>query len=304
MSEHVAPETSPSPSLPRRYRLSPDQPFDLDPTLSCGQVFRWQREQGTWYGTIDDQPVAVRQSGSLLSYTGCTEASLVRYFALDIDLGTVLRTAGDDPYLEAAVHRHRGLRIVRQDPWECLVSYLCAQNTSIPHIRRMLRNLCARAGEGAGGPAGTAHTFPAAEEVASLPPEEKKACAFGYRAGYIHRTAEAVAADTGWDERIREMDYEEARREIMRFPGVGPKVADCILLFGFEMYESFPVDVWVRAIVRTCYGVGSAAKSLTPKEYEAIRRFGMSNFGPYAGYAQEYLFADREQIVRLKRNDH
>ena len=255
MSEHVAPEASPVPSLPLKYRLSPDQPFDLDPTLSCGQVFRWHRENGIWHGTIENRPVAVRQSGSLLSYTGCTEASLLHYFALDIDLGAVLRTAGTDPYLAAAVSRHRGLRIVRQDPWECLVSYLCAQNTSIPHIQRMLRNLCARSGEEVRGPAGAAYAFPEAAAVVSLPPEEKKACAFGYRAGYIHRTAEVVAEDPDWDQRIREMDYEDARREILRFPGVGPKVADCILLFGFEMYESFPVDVWVRAIMQTCQGV-------------------------------------------------
>ncbi len=303
MSEHVVAEADLSPHLPLSYRLSPDQPFDLNPTLSCGQVFRWHCENGIWHGTIENEPVAVRQEGPLLTYTGCSEASLIRYFALDIDLENVLRTTGEDPYLAAAVRRHRGLRIVRQDPWECLVSYLCAQNTSIPHIQRMLHNLCARTGDELRGSAGTAHSFPDAGAVASLPLEEKKACAFGYRAGYIHRTAEAVTVDAYWDERIREMDYEDARREIMRFPGVGPKVADCILLFGFEMYESFPVDVWVRAIVQTCYGVGSSAKNLTPKEYEAIRQFGRRHFGCHAGYAQEYLFADRDYLIRLKRDD-
>lgn len=303
MSEHVVSEADLRPHLSLSYRLSPEQPFDLNPTLSCGQVFRWQCINGIWHGAIDDNPVAVRQEGSLLTYTGCSEASLVRYFALDIDLENILRTIGEDPYLAAAVRRHGGLRIVRQDPWQCLVSYLCAQNTSIPHIQRMLHNLCARAGEELHGPAGTVHSFPDAGAVASLPLEDKRACAFGYRAGYIHRTAEAVNVDAGWDERIRELDYEDARQEIMRFPGVGPKVADCILLFGFGMYESFPVDVWVRTIVQTCYGVGSPAKTLTPKEYDVIRRFGRRHFGRYAGYAQEYLFADRDHLVRLKRND-
>ena len=237
MSEHVAPEVSSQSSHSSNYRLSPDQPFDLDPTLSCGQVFRWERSGNTWYGTIDDQPVAIRQSGTLLTYSGCSEASLIRYFGLDVDLKAVLRSAGDDQHLEAAARRHRGLRIIRQDPWECLVSYLCAQNTSIPHIRRMLWNLCVRTGEEVCGPAGTGYAFPRADAVAALPAEEKKACAFGYRAGYIHRTAEAVAEDADWAGRIREMEYEDARREMMRFPGVGPKVADCILLFGFERYE-------------------------------------------------------------------
>ncbi|MBT8508120.1 hypothetical protein AZH53_06835 [Methanomicrobiaceae archaeon CYW5] len=301
MSEHVVPEISCLPSTSPTYRLSPDQPFDLDPTLSCGQVFRWERSGSTWYGAIDNKPVVIRQSGTLLTYAGCSEAALIRYFGLDVDLEAVLRSAGDDGYLEAAARRHRGLRIIRQDPWECLVSYLCAQNTSIPHIQRMLRNLCSRAGEEVCGPAGTGHAFPAAEVVAALPAEEKKACAFGYRAGYIHRTAEAVAVDAQWSERIREMEYEDARREMMRFPGVGPKVADCILLFGFQRYESFPVDVWVRSIMHTCYGVGSQARTLTPKEYETIRRFGQRYFGLYAGYAQEYLFADREHLIRVNR---
>ncbi|WP_245618584.1 hypothetical protein [Methanogenium cariaci] len=163
----------------------------------------------------------------------------------------------------------------------------------------MIENLCHAAGRPIKAPDNTIrYAFPTPEALATLSLEEIRGCSLGYRAPYIHKTTAAIAADPpGWAERIRKLPFEEARRALQAYPGIGPKVADCVLLFGFQKYESFPVDVWIRMIMHRLYGIGNPEKSLTPAEYERIRRFAQEHFGPYAGYAQEYLFAVRESYA-------
>lgn len=276
----------------------PASPFSLDATLSCGQLFRWKKREDIWQGVVDGRFITIRQDEHTLSYTGCSEAFLVYYLHLDCSYETMVSGFCCDPHISDAVRQTRGLRIVRQDPWECLISYICAQNANIPFITRMIENMCRRAGRPLTAPDGTRHyAFPTPESLSLLTLEEKRGCTLGYRAPYIHTTAAAIADDPGWADRIREMPYDEARRALMVYSGIGPKVADCVLLFGFQKYESFPVDTWIRMIMHRLYGIGNPDKSLTPAEYERIRRFAQVHFGPYAGYAQEYLFAIRESYA-------
>lgn len=273
----------------------PECSLNLDATLSCGQLFRWKKRGDTWQGVADGRFITIRQDGNALSYAGCSESFLISYLHLDGAHDAIVSGFSCDPHIVDAVRCTGGLRIVRQDPWECLISYICAQNANIPFITRMIENMCRAAGTPITAPDGTIHyAFPTPEALSLLTLEEKRGCTLGYRAPYIHKTAATVAADPGWADRIREMSFEEARQALMVYPGIGPKVADCVLLFGFQKYESFPVDTWMRMIMHRLYGVGCPEKSLTPAEYERIRRFAQEHFGPYAGYAQEYLFAVRE----------
>ena len=273
----------------------PACPFNLDATLSCGQLFRWKKQGDTWRGVVDGRFITIRQDENTLSYTGCSEAFLAYYLHLDCSYEMIVSGFSCDAHIKDAVRCTGGLRIVRQDPWECLISYICAQNANIPFITRMIENMCRAAGTPVTAPDGTIHyAFPTPEALSTLTLEEKRGCTLGYRASYIHKTAAAIAADPGWADRIREMPFEEARRALMAYPGIGPKVADCVLLFGFQKYESFPVDVWIRMIMHRLYGIGNPDASLTMAEYECIRRFAQEHYGPYAGYAQEYLFAARE----------
>ncbi|WFN33656.1 DNA lyase [Methanogenium sp. S4BF] len=282
-------------AVPPAGLYEPVYPLNLDATLSCGQLFRWKKVGDTWQGVADGRVITIRQEGNLLWYTGCSEAFLISYLHLDSDHDAIVSGFCCDSHITAAVCRTGGLRIVRQDPWECLISYLCAQNANIPFITRMIENLCRAAGEPIPAADGTVwYAFPTPAALSALTLEEKRGCTLGYRAPYIHKTAAAIAADPGWADRIREMPFEEARRALMAYPGIGPKVADCVLLFGFQKYESFPVDVWMRMIMHRLYGIGNPDLSLTPAEYERIRRFAQEHFGPYAGYAQEFLFAVRE----------
>ncbi|MBN2734622.1 MAG: DNA lyase [Methanomicrobiaceae archaeon] len=279
--------------MSRIFLLDDNTPFSLSETLSCGQVFRWHEENGWWQGVCQGRLIRIRQIGNRLEYSGCDETFLVYYFHLDADLNSILDSVNKDEYINAAIEKHRGLRIIRQDPWECLLTYICAQNANIPFIERMLSNMSEMSGEVIKTESGTAHAYPTSEKLSLVCETDVSGCSTGYRSSYICSTAYEIFSDKMWADKIYKADYESARKEIMRYKGIGRKVADCILLFGFQKYESFPVDRWVDRIMHKYYGVGDSEKPLSGGEYEKIRKFGQEYFGRYAGYAQEYLFADR-----------
>jgi N-glycosylase/DNA lyase len=274
--------------------LDPDQPFDLDCTLSCGQLFRWQKQGDVWQGVVQGSIITIRQRGRRLSYSGAADAFLRTYFALDIDLDAILESVDRDPVIHDAVVKHRGLRIVKQDPWECLISYICAQNANIPRIQKMIETLSAQCGDGIDP---VTYAFPNPEALAMVSEPDLRRCGLGYRAPYIFETAKRVADDPGWGERISRLSFADARNALMAFRGVGPKVADCILLFSFGRYEAFPVDVWIRKVMYSHYLQNACRRdSLGCREYEFIAEFARRHFGRYAGYAQEYLYAAHRGI--------
>jgi len=276
------------------YILERDQPFDLDATLSCGQVFRWEKTGDLWTGVSAGRMIEIRQSGREIGYSGCDEDYLVNLFHLDFDLAGAIESFCTDGHIRRAVERNRGLRIMRQEPWECLLSYLCAQNTGIPNIRRMLDNMSAIHGERISSGDTKGYAFPSAGVLSRCCDSDLRNCSTGYRSKYICTTSGIAAENPDWAENIRSLDYPDARRAIMQFPGVGRKVADCVLLFGFQFYEAFPVDVWIRRIMNDLYGVGRPDGPLSERDYNSIADFGREHFGRYAGYAQEYLFAGRQ----------
>ncbi|MFA7562419.1 MAG: DNA glycosylase [Methanoculleus sp.] len=273
--------------------LRPDQPFDLDLTLSCGQAFRWERAGGWWQGVADGRAVRIRQDGSLLTFEGADEGFIRDYFRLDQDLPAVLASIDRDPAIGAAIRECRGLRLVRQDPWECLASYLCATNTNIPAVKRRVALMAERYGRAIDGPFSGTYTFPEPEALAGVSRTELWDCKLGYRTDYVCEAARFASEEPGWAKRIAALPFEEARRELMHLRGIGPKAADCVLLFAFGFFEAFPVDVWIRRIVGEIYLPGLTGKGCTPAEYERIRRFSRDHFGEYAGYAQEYLYCAR-----------
>jgi N-glycosylase/DNA lyase len=276
--------------------LSPDQPFSLDLTLGCGQVFRWDREpDGTWMGVVGDHVIRIRQDGRKLVYEGAPKQFIRDYFCLDMDLGPILASIDRDPFIHAAIENARGLRLIRQPAWECLVSYTIATNSNIPTIRRRIGEVARRFGREKVVEGRTFYLFPDPSSIACEGQDALSCCKLGYREPYVFRTACAIPDREAWKEAMRELPYEEARRELMLLPGIGPKAADCILLFAFQQYEAFPVDVWIRRIMQQQYLTGPGTeKALTHKEYDTIRHFARTHFGEYCGYAQECIFAGRE----------
>ena len=269
-----------------------DIPFQLDLTVSCGQAFRWQKQNGFWYAPVKDKVWKVRQEGEQLQYEGPAEEELVRYFGLDVPLNTILDEIDTDPLIHAAIETCRGLRIIRQDPWECLISYICATCANIPGITMRIENLSKSYGRRVEADGSVFYTFPKAERLAAEEICSVRACKVGYRDTYICTAAKTAAENPRWAEEIRSLPYLSAKEKLMTLPGVGPKVADCVLLFAFEKYEAFPIDVWIERILRTKY-LGGAQKL----SYNKAGTFARDHFGQYAGYAQEYLFGIREEIA-------
>ena len=281
--------------------LDATTPFSADATFSCGQCFRWKKTDGWWCGVAGGMAICLRQEGPVIWYEGCTETFLRHYLALDVSLPEIYTgiSGNGDEIIRRAILHHPGLRILRQDPWECLISFLCSQNTQIPNISRMIENLAAFAGDRRTDDSeDQTHAFPSPEQLAACSCDEIGACRTGYRAGYLQQAANYCAENPDWVDSICALPYQEARDELLKFHGVGRKVADCVLLFGFERYEAFPVDVWMKEIMQRCYGTGSTGKSLTPAAYDAVGNWARSYFGSYAGYAQEYLFASRNEICK------
>ncbi len=275
--------------------LRPNQPFDLDRTLSCGQAFRWEKVEGWWQGIVDDRAIRIRQDERHLTFSGVDTGFVRDYFRLDQDLPAILSSIDRDPVIAAAIRECRGLRLARQQPWECLVSYICATNTNIPAVKRRVALMAERFGRPVDGPFGTAYTFPEPEVLASVSPADLRDCRLGYRTDYVSSTAAFATEHPDWAERIAALTFEDARQALMEFRGVGPKAADCVLLFAFGFFEAFPVDVWIHRIMAETYLPDLTGKSCTPRDYERIRRFARDHFGEYAGYAQEYLYCVRDR---------
>ncbi|MEI6293085.1 MAG: DNA glycosylase [Methanomicrobiales archaeon] len=273
--------------------LSASQPFNLDKTLSCGQVFRWVEAGGWWTGIVGDRVIRIRQEGDIITWEGTGESFIRHYFSLDLDLPTILSGIDRDPVIHQAIEECRGLRIIRQPPWECLVSYVIATFTNIPSIKRRITLLCREFGNEISSEGFAHFSFPTPDALACAEECQVRACSLGYRAPFLCHVAQEIDANPGWADIIRDLPYEEARTELMHFRGVGRKVADCVLLFGFGRLEAVPVDVWIERIIRQHY--------LEPGEkanYESLRRYAQGYFGPFAGYAQEYLFCMRNDIIK------
>lgn len=265
-----------------RFELKID-PLDLDQTLGCGQTFRWQRQpDGSWRGPIGDQIVRLAQTRSRLIVEAFPGTCRVRgqvaaYLRAGDDIRRIQSWLAKDHVLAEGMKEVRGLRIVKMDEWECLVSYVLATYANIPRITKMIETLSVRYGDEI---LDGVHAFPAHAQLCEVPTAELTRCGFGYRADYLHRLCKMIDDDRIRD--MRRMPYPELREELKELPGVGDKVADCVSLFGFGKLEAFPIDVWIeRALARLYKRRGS---------YSKLRAFAESRFGPYAGYAQEYLY--------------
>jgi N-glycosylase/DNA lyase len=278
-------------------------PFSLEHTLDCGQLFRWKKLGDWWYGVVADRVIKIKQSGKRLMFQVFPETQnqgfIEDYLRLDDDLPSIMSEISKDEHMRKAINLFCGLRIVRQEPWECLISYICATYKSIPAIKKMINSISRCFGKRLTFDGYDFYTFPKPSDLAQACPKELRNCGLGFRAERALETAKLVDSGEFSLEALKSMDYWNARRELLGLPGVGQKVADCVLLFSLEKLEAFPIDVWMKRAATTLYASHfdssfikrvASKSSLTPKEYRTIGSFGREYFGKYAGYAQEYLF--------------
>lgn len=296
--------------------------FSLKHTLECGQAFRWKRtEDGTYIGVVAGRAVRLREScdgKDLWIGYPCIEPArstsgerdtpvpptpdpsgqkacvpdpgflemVVDYLRLRDDHEALERDlSGMDPILAEAVSAVGGIRILKQDPWECLISYIISARNSIPVISRTVERISAKWGELVwDGPSGPRYSFPGPEALACASVEELAACGAAFRSGYIAAAARLVASGSLDLESIARCGYFEAREILMGLRGVGPKIADCVCLFSLGHFESFPVDVWIYRAMKHLYFGGEEVGM------PAMWEFARDRFGPLAGCAQEYIF--------------
>nr|WP_314277670.1 DNA glycosylase [uncultured Peptostreptococcus sp.] len=265
---------------------------DFEPAhvFDCGQCFRWIRqEDGSYTGVAMDRVINVSKEGDSIHIDNTNledfENIWYEYFDLGRDYGVLKKDlAKHDENLKKAVEFGPGIRILKQDGWEMLISFIISSNNRIPMIQRAINNISERYGKRIGSYKGkNYYAFPRPEELAKASIEDLRACKTGFRDKYIYNTTRSVIDENIDLNSFLDMDHEKCHKELMKFKGVGAKVADCIALFGMRKYNSFPVDVWVKRVMQEFYG---AEDMSLPK----MRKFGMDLFGEDAGFAQQYLF--------------
>jgi N-glycosylase/DNA lyase len=283
-------------------------PVVLAELLDGGQAFRWNRQpDDTWLGVFGDNIARLSlaadhtlQWSAPVTMLDRTGAALTRY--LDLDRAPPVLTVAlpwrSDPHLARCLDAFPGLRILRQPFGETLLGFLCSATKQIVQIKQMLALLAARHGapiivalNSQPSTLNSFHRLPTWTELAAIPEAELRACLLGFRARYIHQTAQFLAAHPGWLEETETLPYTDAKERLCSLPGVGEKVADCVLLFGANRLEAFPVDVWIIKAMADRYGLSGWKPA-------QIAHFGRVHFGPLAGLAQQYLFAYERRFGR------
>ena len=267
----------------------PVQDYALAETLTSGQAFRWRLKDGGWESVLSEHWVRLEEEGDGIRASVMGKKQdwnwLREYLQLDVQLRDVTSTFPDDEHLANAVRECRGLRLLKQDPWECLASFILSSTKQIVQIQQIVTLRCARFGEPvAAAGDGEWYAFPSVKRIAELSEAELRDCKMGFRAPYLKGSAEMILRGELDLEAIRKMEVARAREELMRLPGVGRKIADCVLLFAYGFQDAFPVDVWVLKAIRQLYFPRRRPSA------KKVLKFTESYFGPNAGYAQQYLF--------------
>ncbi len=274
----------------RFHAVFPVTDYDLDATLSSGQAFRWEKRDGWWEGVVE------RRWVRLQNITGAIVAEMVEpvphwdwlknYLQLEVDLAEVIATFPKDQPMQRSIAGCHGLRLLKQEPWECLASFILSSTKQIVQIRQIVSILCEKFGQPIPAPTSRqpAYAFPSFEQLAEASEADLRACKMGFRAPYLRAAARMISKGDVDLNAISAMPLIQAREELEKLPGVGRKIADCVLLFGFGFQEAFPVDVWIMKALQQLYFPKRKAK------IQRLRTFSETHFGPYAGYAQQYLF--------------
>lgn len=265
--------------------------FDLSQTLECGQCFHFVKLKDNEYGiSAYGRLLHAKQTKDMLELYNTTmedyETIWQRYFDFDTDYGIIKNSLlKEDEKLKEAIDTMWGVRILKQEFFETLISFIISQNKQIPHIKQIVSTISRKYGTYLGKIGEEEfYSFPTVQQLLNVTEEELRECKTGFRAPYIKNAVEVVAAGLLQEEVIKSAQINICRESLMQIKGVGSKVANCVMLFGLERYEAFPVDVWIKRIVEHLYFDGQEMAK------EKIEQFGIQHFGSFGGYAQQYLF--------------
>ena len=267
--------------------------FDLEKTLNCGQVFHWEKTGDGYVGAIGDQAAYIEQRGARLLFAGARGKEIATYFSLDHPLSEICQSFPNDSTMSAAKEFCRGLRIIRQPIWECLATFICSSMKQVAHIRQISLALRRRFGVRKTINGSHVYAFPSAKRLAMSSEKQLRDCALGYRAKNLLGTAQLIASGKSPLEKWRRLSDWELRDNLCGLPGVGAKVANCVMLFAYERSRAFPIDVWIERVLREQYF--PRKRKLGARQ---LREFCDDYFGEHGGYAQQYLFHHARKTAR------
>ena len=254
--------------------------------FECGQCFRFFPEGEVYKGIAFGKVICVKKIDNGIYIFPCTQDDFnktwKKFFDFNLSYTDIEKSFSNDEILSKAIESSKGMRLLVQEPFETIISFIISANNNIGRIRKIIEKICMMCGNQIEFDNRVFYAFPTPYQLSKLSVEQLIECGAGYRAQYIKETAECIK--NGFDiDRIFSMEYKDAKKYLLSLKGVGPKVADCILLFAYDMKKAFPVDVWMRRVLNNLY-------NFDPKNSAEAEKFPVDHFGDYAGIAQQYLF--------------
>ena len=272
--------------------------INVENSINSGQVFLWRKNGDYWYGINGQDILKINNSGSIKSYQNIK----TDFFRKRDNIEKIIKSISKDSITKKAVKQYAGLRILEQDPFQCLISFITSSNSNIQKIKSSLEKISKKFGVKVKFDNQEFFLFPKPEKLANASINEIKSCGVGYRARFIKEAANRIVLEKINFEYLKKTNYQNAKDEICLIPGVGNKVADCVLLFSLNKLESFPLDRWMIRILEKYYSdkFQLETKTITEKQYGILHEKIVNHFGPYAGYSQQFLFKMERENYQKK----
>jgi N-glycosylase/DNA lyase len=269
--------------------------IDIENSINSGQVFLWRKKDSYWYGINGQDILKIGDLGRINSY----QNTKTDFFRKRDSIEKIIKSISKDETVKIAVKKYQGLRILRQDPFQCLISFIVSSNSNIQKIKYSLENVSKKFGEKIKFENQEFFLFPNPEKLSKASINEIKSCGVGYRAKFIKEAAKIILLKKIDFDYLKKCNYQDAKENICQIPGVGNKVADCVMLFSLNKLEAFPLDRWMIRILEKYYPeqFQIKTKTITEKQYSILHEKIVNYFGPYAGYAQQFLF-------KMERENH
>ena len=270
--------------------------INIDDTINSGQVFLWKKIDSKWYG-VDGKKILI-----LEDKLDVKSKNIHNFFRFNDDFQGIKKQLSKDKVMKKAINNFPGMRILRQDPFQCYISFIVSSNSNIPNIQTRLQKLSQKFGEKKIVDKNEFFLFPEPEKLANASINEIAKCGLGYRTKYVKKAAIAVNKGTIDFSSLKKQDYQEARDSLCQVFGIGKKVADCILLFSLDKLEAVPLDRWVLRILQKYYSkeFQISTKTITEKTYDELHNKIVDHFGEYAGYGQQFLFKNERDSFAKK----
>lgn len=277
-----------------KYVIENQDSFNITHIFECGQCFRWNRiDENTYIGVIKGAVIKVKQEGNKIIFTGNSEKNFKDTINYYFDLNTNYteyknKLSNIDGFMEESIKFGDGIRILKQDLWECIISFIISANNNIPRIKKIIERISKEYGKEIEFEGNIYYEFPTPEELSKASIEDLRALGTGFRDKRIFNTTKMILEKKVDLEKITKFETsEEMREDLLKLDGVGPKVADCILLFSLKRLDVFPIDVWVRRVMNDLYIHNEIEEKVNKQQ---LQKLAEEKFGNLAGMAQQYLF--------------